>query len=115
MNIPLTLALKKVEIQEWLERNNTNYEDKMTKTELLQLVQIQRPPQNMSQIPSCHETIRLPPYHCDLNAIEFIWKIFKTKVAFKNVGQCAADIENITMQVTENINMKDRKSVLLHM
>jgi transposase len=90
----------------------------MTKTELLQLVRIQRPPpkyviDSIFQEHS-HETIRLAPYHCDLNAIEFIWNIAKTKVAHKNVGQSAADIQNLMTQVTENINVEDWKSAISH-
>jgi hypothetical protein len=48
----------------------------MTKTELLQLVLIQRPPPkyviDSTFQEDDHETIRLFAYHCDLNAIEFI-------------------------------------------
>jgi transposase len=116
MNKPPTLAQKKEAIQEWLQRNNINYEEEMTKTELLQLVRIQRPPPEYV-IDSTfqehgHETIRLPPYNCDLNAIEFIWNIIRTKVAHKNVGQSAADIQNLITQVIENINVEDWKSAI---
>ena len=31
-----------------------------------------------------HEVLRLPPYHCDLNPIEFIWGILKNRVAINN-------------------------------
>ena len=31
-----------------------------------------------------HEVLRLPPYHCDLNAIEFIWANEKNFVAREN-------------------------------
>jgi hypothetical protein len=50
MNKPPTLASKKDVIQEQLERNNINYEEEMTKTELLQLVRIQHPPPNYTGI-----------------------------------------------------------------
>jgi hypothetical protein len=84
---------------EWLEKNNIIYEEEMTKTELLQIVRIQRPPPKYV-IDSIfqeqgHETIRLHPYHCDLNAIEFIWNASKTKVTHKNVGQGAADFKTL--------------------
>jgi hypothetical protein len=118
MNKPPTLASKKEAIQQWLQKNNINYEEKMTKTEQLQLVRIQRPPpkyvtDSISQ-EHRHETIRLPPYHCDLNAKEFIWNIVKTKVAHKNVGQTAADIQNLMTQVIENINVENWKSAISH-
>jgi hypothetical protein len=54
----------------------------------------------------------LPPYHCDLNVIEFTWNIVKTKVAHKNVGQSAADIQNLMMQVIENMKVEDWKSAI---
>ncbi|PSN31296.1 hypothetical protein C0J52_28398 [Blattella germanica] len=80
-----TLASRKSEIQDWLNTNGISFEEKMTKAELIHIVRTERP------IPKYyidslfhehgHETIRLPPYHCDLNAIEYIWNIAKTQVA----------------------------------
>jgi hypothetical protein len=56
----------------------------------------------------------LPRYHCDLNATELIWDIIKSKVAHKNVGQSATDIQNLLMQVIENISVEDQKSAISH-
>ena len=33
-----------------------------------------------------HEILRLPPYHCELNAIELIWADEKNYVARENKG-----------------------------
>ncbi|KAF8783184.1 hypothetical protein HNY73_013381 [Argiope bruennichi] len=32
-----------------------------------------------------HEVIRIPPYHCDLNAIEFVWSSVKRIIKERNV------------------------------
>jgi hypothetical protein len=106
----LQLWHKKIAIQEWFERNNINYEEEMTRTELLQSVWIQHPPHK------CHRFhfSRTQPYHCDLNAIEFTWNIFKTKVAHKSVGQSAAVIQNLMVKFIKNINVEDWKSGISH-
>lgn len=33
-----------------------------------------------------HEVLRLPPYQCNFNLIEYIWNIMKQRVADKNVS-----------------------------
>jgi hypothetical protein len=60
MNKTLTLVLKKEGIQDWFQRNNIHYGEEITKTELLQHVQVQHIPQNMSQIPSYKNTVMKP-------------------------------------------------------
>ena len=40
-----------------------------------------------------HEVIRLPPYHCDLNAIELIWADEKNYVARENREMTLKSVE----------------------
>ena len=45
-----------------------------------------------------HTGIRLPPYHTDLNPIEKIWGIVKTRVAAKNVTFKLRDVQQVAEQ-----------------
>ena len=72
----------KPQIRAWLEINNIPFDDKLTKPELLGLAK-QNKKENMYVIDEMirahgHEVLRLPPYHCDFNAIELIWAHCKT-------------------------------------
>lgn len=72
-----TSATRKAEIQEWLRRNNIQYDHKMLKPELLQLCKVykQQPLYAVDEVLARygHKALRLPPYHADLNPIELIW------------------------------------------
>jgi hypothetical protein len=57
----------------------------------------------------------LPPYHCELNAIAFIWNVVETKVVHKNFGRIATDIHNVMTHLIENINVGDWKIPVLYM
>ncbi|PSN33422.1 hypothetical protein C0J52_22593, partial [Blattella germanica] len=115
-NKPPTLASRKSEIQGWLNTNGTHFEEDMRKAELIHMLRAECPTSKYF-IDSLfhkhgHETIRLPPYHCDLNAIEYIWNITKTQVAQRNVTQSAAQIDSIMTQVVQNVTEKDWKKVI---
>jgi hypothetical protein len=42
-----------------------------------------------------------PPYHCDLSAVEFIWNNVKIKVAHRNVGQIATELQIFMKKLAE--------------
>ena len=42
-----------------------------------------------------HEVIRLPPYHCDLNAIELIWADEKNYEVRENRGITLKSVEAV--------------------
>lgn len=58
--------------------------------------------------------VRLPPYHCDLNAIEFMWSLLKRRVASSNVGQEAAQIVKLTEEAFSSITPEDWKKQCEH-
>ncbi|CAG2214270.1 unnamed protein product [Mytilus edulis] len=75
-------------ISAWLDKNNVDYDPKMKKTGLLDLVN-QHKPQKKYVIDELakahgHVVLRLPPYHCELNPIEMVWSDLKGFVARKN-------------------------------
>jgi hypothetical protein len=62
----------------------------MTKAELHDLIKLHKPQYETFALECVlarrgHTVIRLPPYHPDLNPIEKIWGIVKTRIAAKNV------------------------------
>ncbi|XP_055944327.1 uncharacterized protein LOC129975298 [Argiope bruennichi] len=78
---PTKYSTKKVMI-DWLKNNRIPCDQKMRKAELFSLIDSNRPKKIVYKIDNLiekegHEVIRLPPYHCDLNAIEFVWSSVK--------------------------------------
>ena len=51
--------------------------------------------QSMGVIPPSHEVLHLPPYHCDLNAIELIWADEKNFVAHENKEMTLKSVEKL--------------------
>lgn len=54
-----------------------------------------------------HKVARLPPYHCELNAIEFMWSLVKRRVASKNIGQETNNIVKLTEEAFQTITAED--------
>ncbi|CAK1595891.1 unnamed protein product [Parnassius mnemosyne] len=81
----------KADMQKWLEKNNVSFNEQMTKPQLYELIKRNKPApeyeiDNLMKSHG-HAILRLPPYHCDLNAIEMIWSSMKRNIADKNVGK----------------------------
>lgn len=68
---------RKQDIIDWLHNNNVNCSSELTKPELLELVKRNKPEKKyvIDEIlkENHHDVLRLPPYHCEFNAIELIW------------------------------------------
>ncbi|KAH9640930.1 hypothetical protein HF086_015625 [Spodoptera exigua] len=109
---------RKDDIREWLTLNNIPFEDYHTKAELLCFVKrnIPEPVYEADELlkENGHEVLRLPPYHCDLNAIELIWSLAKRKVASKNLGLDAAEFERIIKDSFESITSEEWKKMTDH-
>lgn len=77
-NKPPTMSNRKNEMISWLQANGVQADNSMLKKELFRLVGIHKPRtptyvlDEMAQEQG-HTVIRLPPYHCQYNAIELIW------------------------------------------
>lgn len=79
-----TTSNKKTEIISWLQVNGVPADDSMLKRELLHLVGVHKPRTPTYVLDEMarekgHSVIRLPPYHCQYNAIELIWAQVKGK------------------------------------
>ena len=42
-----------------------------------------------------HETLRLPPHHCELNPIEMVWGVLKNYVATENKDMILKSVEEL--------------------
>ena len=79
---PTTSNSKKSEMKGWLNKNCINFNEKHKKPELHELVKMKKGPPvyKIDEILKSkgHEVLRLPPYHCEFNPIELIWKEFES-------------------------------------
>ncbi|RVE41290.1 hypothetical protein evm_014060 [Chilo suppressalis] len=84
-----TSANKKADLVAWLQRKGVEADMSLLKAELLHLVKLHKPPRPTYAIDQLaeehgHKVIRLPPYHCQYNAIELIWAQVKGYAARHN-------------------------------
>lgn len=118
LNKPPTMASRKEEMQNWLTSKNIAFDARMTKQELHYLIIRNRPEKEylVDKLlrESGHEVLRLPPYQCDLNPIEYIWNIMKQRIADKNVEQSERHIESLTRQAIQSITPTDWKKQINH-
>ena len=89
LNRHSTSNARKDEMLFWLNKRGIRYSSDMTKAELYDLVRMHKPQYETSAIDCLlaeheHTAVRLPPYHPDLDPIEKIWGIVKTRIAAKN-------------------------------
>ncbi|CAH0583000.1 unnamed protein product [Chrysodeixis includens] len=121
-NIPYhklpNMSHKKCEIQTWLNGKGIIFDSKLSKSELIMLVQSNKPPRNYDVFnlfaTRGHEVLRLPPNSCDLNPIEYIWNFIKKKVADKTETQLASEIEKLTQEAVDSITADEWKTEFNH-
>lgn len=115
--IPCQSSLKS-EMQSWLTKNNISFDEKMTKPELYHIIKLNKPEKRyvVDELlrEHGHEVVRLPPYHCDLNPIEYIWNLVKQRVADKNIDQSERLIEKLTREAIQSISVADWKKEVNH-
>ncbi|CAH2097945.1 unnamed protein product [Euphydryas editha] len=83
-----TQANTKHEIINWLRDNGEDVNNSFLKAELIRVLKSKRRPKRyvVDEIGAeyGHTVIRIPPYHCQYNAIELIWAQIKGKAARNN-------------------------------
>ncbi len=116
-----TMSDKKDVMQAWLTANHFEFEEKMTKAELKKLIDKNKEDVVQYNIDKMaadagFELVRLPPYHCSLNAIELIWAILKHLVRSRNTyrGSSAEFIKNLTIQCFSEIGVEQWKRCCDH-
>ena len=104
--------MEKSQFQDWLEDHKIPFRPDALRTELWMLCKIHRATNTSKVIDNIakrygHEVLRLPPYHCDLNAIELIWADEKNFVAREN--------EEMTLEFVEKLFRKRRAEITAEM
>ncbi|GBO98778.1 hypothetical protein EVAR_256_1 [Eumeta japonica] len=113
-----TMSTTKAEMQNWIVSKGLSYLPTMVKAQLFEIIQEhkERPVYEADSLLEQygHKVVRLPPYHCDLNAIELIWSLLKRRIAEKNVGQEAKNIIKITEEAFSSITAEEWKKECEH-
>lgn len=100
LNRAPTSNSRKAEMVNWLLEHNVPCSESMLKPQLHALIQMNKPRFKTFKIDSIlaesgHSTLRLPPYHPDLNPIELVWSLLKDRVAKKNVTFSMSDVSKL--------------------
>lgn len=118
INKPPTSNSRKEEMKAWLSQNNIEFPLDAKKCELLDIIRRKKSTPTFAVdefLKSAGHTVaRLPPYHCDLNPIEYIWSTVKRRVAENNVAQSNADIEQLTKEAFASVTGDEWKKVCGH-
>lgn len=61
-----------------------------------------------------HEAVRLLPYHCQYNLIEFIWAQVKDEVATKNMSFKISDMEKLVNEELDAVTVDNWKRYASH-
>ncbi|XP_028158200.1 uncharacterized protein LOC114351259 [Ostrinia furnacalis] len=104
-----TLNHSKDDMQKWLKENDIYFDEQSHKLELYNLIK-----ENKKRFVTYHideivkskgfEILRLPPNHPELNAIENIWDILKTRIDWNDVGQNLAEVKTAILKGLESID-----------
>ena len=110
---------KKADILAWLDRKNIQSTTDLKKSELLELVKWHKPQNKRYFVDELiesrgHKVIRLPPYHCHLNAIELIWAQVKGYVAENNKMFTLKEVERLTKDGFNRITAERWEQVVDH-
>ncbi|GBM36876.1 hypothetical protein AVEN_82860-1 [Araneus ventricosus] len=117
---PTKYSIKK-EMIDWLTKNSIPCDMKMRKAELYSLTDSNRPKEVTYMIDSIikgngYKVLRLPPYHCDLNAIEYIWSTVKRQIKERNVtGDLSLEtLENLLCQAMDGVTSQEWQAYCHH-
>ena len=114
-----TILWSKTELREWLSKHNVKWSHEMLKAELLQLSDLHKSRFQKYELDEMarergHTVIRLPPYHCQYNPIEFIFDEVKAKVVRENTTFNLNDVEQLTRDAVDSITADDWSFAVSH-
>ncbi|KAF0749684.1 DDE 3 domain-containing protein, partial [Aphis craccivora] len=107
-----TTNWRKADIIAWLQSKGEQVDNTMLVVELLDLVKKLKPFYNNYVIDEMVKAnnkivLRLPPYHCELNAIELAWAVVKKHVKDNNKTFKLQDIKHLLI---EEVNKEEEKA-----
>uniref|UniRef100_A0A2A4J699 Tc1-like transposase DDE domain-containing protein n=1 Tax=Heliothis virescens TaxID=7102 RepID=A0A2A4J699_HELVI len=111
LNKAPTLSSTKADMQNWLTNKGLSYLPTMVKVQLYEIIKEHKetPKYEADQLLEAHshKVAILPPYHCELNAIEFMWSLVKRRAAGKNIRQEANNVVKLTEEAFQSITIED--------
>lgn len=114
LNKPPTKYDTKAIMVEWLQIKEVECDESMRKEDLYELIVQNKPSQKSYVIDHLaaskgHKVVRLPPYNCDLNAIEFAWAKLKQLFRERNItgDMSAAHLVNLAEASYQSITTED--------
>ncbi|XP_055928589.1 uncharacterized protein LOC129959724 [Argiope bruennichi] len=117
---PTKYSTKK-EMTDWLINNGIECDRKMRKAELYSLIDRNLPKEIIYKIDSIikengHYVLRLPPYHCDLNAIEYVWSSVKRLIKERNItGDLSLEnLQNLLCDALGGVSSKEWEAHCRH-
>ena len=110
---------KKAQFEQWLKENKVNFPSDALRSELWVLCKTHRNEKNAKVVEKIAkkygmEVLRLPPYHCELNAIELIWADEKNFVARENKEMTIEHVETLFRKRREEISAETYKNCIKH-
>ena len=114
-----TTSWKKQQISEWLESKNIPFEDGMLKKEMLEIVHRYKPQYNKYIIDEMANNdnktvLRIPPYHCELNAIELVWAQIKGYVGARNRSYKLKDVKTLLEEAITKVTPDEWNKCVRH-
>ncbi|XP_003241398.1 uncharacterized protein LOC100568659 [Acyrthosiphon pisum] len=99
---------EKADIINWLKDKNETIDRPMVIPQLLEMVKRVKPHHDKYVIDELAEQydsiiLRLPPYHCDLNAIELAWPLVKSYVSKNNTTFTLTDVKQLLIEGVEHV------------
>lgn len=110
---------KKSDMQDWLRRNNVQFQENMLKVELYGLIKAHKPLHKTYVIDNLlamngHCVLRLPPYSPELNPLELIWADIKQWVAGQNTTFKLEEVMKLCQQRVDDISVEKWERVCEH-
>ena len=110
---------RKVQFQKWLSENNISFSPDALRSELWILYKRHRVEKTSKIVQEItkkygHEVLRLPPYHCELNAIELLWGDEKNYVAQENKSMTIEGVEKLFRKRRGEINKEICRNCIQH-
>lgn len=99
MNKPPNSTSKREDLEKWLHQHKVPFESNLLKVQLYELIRLNCPSKIcvVDEIlkENGHEVLRIPPYNYDLNPIEYMCSLIKTRVA--GIDPETSDVELSTL------------------
>ena len=107
------------QFHKWLSENNVSFSPDQLRSELWILCKRHRVEKTSKIVEEIakkygHEVLRLPPYHCELNAIELIWGDEKNYVARENKSMTIEGVEKLFRKRRDEINKEICQNYIQH-